>query len=264
MEKSGQNKKVQQLNVSHSSQNWQSVQVNHKDMGHCLFQVQDGGNQCRWMDSNGQLNNAAPVSTVRAQFAIANLDDKFIFVLGGRTAERFDIERGVWESLPSMVQNRLGASACAMNGTVYVFFGQDENQEPISTIEKLENAGGPARGSRFSIVPTSKTIMGRWFAAVASINSREIAIMGGIGVVDDEDSCLGDCYVFNTETGMVDQKIQNFPGLLQFQSQGNKAQKIDEDVVVALVQKDFDGEDTRTTVIEWNKNSKMIKQLQQL
>lgn len=40
--------------------------------------------------------------------------------------------------------------------------------------------------------------------------------MGGIGVVDDDDSCLGDCYIFNTETGMVEQKIQNFAGLLQF------------------------------------------------
>ena len=43
--------------------------------------------------------------------------------------------------------------------------------------------------------------MGRWFLAVAPINDLEIAVMGGMGLVDDEVSCLGDVYIFNTQTG---------------------------------------------------------------
>ena len=46
--------------------------------------------------------------------------------------------------------------------------------------------------------------MGRWFLAAAPLNSEEIAIMGGMGLVDDEISCLGDVYILNTQTGQFD------------------------------------------------------------
>jgi len=46
--------------------------------------------------------------------------------------------------------------------------------------------------------------------------------MGGMGIVDDEYDVLGDVYILNTETECLERMIQNFPGLTQFQAQGNK------------------------------------------
>ena len=118
--------------------------------------------------------------------------------MGNGTAERFDIERGVSETLPNMKEKRNGAASCALNGSVYVFFGQDDSQEPISNYEKLQGADGPAARARFVLCQPNITIIGRWFPAVSAINDNTIAIMGGMGVIDDEDSCLGDVYVFST------------------------------------------------------------------
>ena len=80
--------------------------------------------------------------------------------------------------------------------------------------------------------------MGRWFLAAAPINTNEIAIMGGMGLVDDEMSCLGDVHILNTQTGQFEQRIQNFNGLLQFQCTGNKAICVDDETVLALVESD--------------------------
>ena len=101
------------------------------------------------MNSSGKICGQGQLQTARSYFSLSNLDDRFIFIMGYGTAERFDIERGVSETLPNMKERRNGAASCALNGSVYVFFGQDDSHEPISNYEKLEGADGPAARARF-------------------------------------------------------------------------------------------------------------------
>lgn len=54
------------------------------------------------------------------------------------------------------------------------------------------------------------------------LSTTEIAVMGGMGIVDDEYDVLGDVYIFSTENETLERKIQNLPGLIQFQALGNK------------------------------------------
>ena len=64
--------------------------------------------------------------------------------------------------------------------------------------------------------------------------------MGGMGVVDDEFDVLSDLYIFDTQTEKLERKVQNFPGLMQFQALGNKTAQFEDNTIVALVENDFE------------------------
>ena len=68
----------------------------------------------------------------------------------------------------------------------------------------------------FKLTETNKEALGRWFPVATPINDTEIVILGGMSLVDDELSCLGDVFIFDSQTGSFNQSIQNFSGLLQF------------------------------------------------
>ena len=142
-----------------------------------------------------------------------------------------------------MMVNRQAAGSCALNGSVYVFFGQGENQEPLGSIEKLFHADKAVSQAYFQMVQIEPidispdiSILARWFPGVAAINDTQVAIMGGMGVFDDDICCLGDAYIFETQSEEIMQKVLNVPGLFQFQAQGNKAARFAEDTMVALVE----------------------------
>ena len=78
-------------------------------------------------------------------FALCKLDNSHVFVCGGQNnqnAQRFNVEAKLWEAMPPMNEPRQDASACAVNGTVYVFCGM-KGEDPLSSVEKMVNAGGP-------------------------------------------------------------------------------------------------------------------------
>ena len=86
--------------------------------------------------------------------------------------------------------------------------------------------------------------------------------MGGMGIVDDEYDVLGDVYIFSTENETLERKIQNLPGLIQFQALGNKVAQFEENVIVALVENDFETENEQQTyVVEYKKGQKIVKQI---
>ena len=88
------------------------------------------------------------------------------------------------------------------------------------------------------------------------LSSTEIVIMGGNSYVDDELSSLADVYIFDLQTDGLERRVQNFPGLLQFHSIGNKCAQFLSDNVVALVE---DCEQTKTIVVEYKKGQRMVK-----
>ena len=108
---------------------------------------------------------------------------------------------------------------------------------------------------------TEAQLLPRFSPAVSMLNSDEIVVMGGNSFVDDEYTSLGDVMLFNTQSETFERKVQNFPGLLQFHSPGNKCAQFEADTVVALVE---DEEQTKTMVVEYKKGTRVVKNLQEL
>ena len=63
------------------------------------------------------------------------VNDKFIFVTGGcgdgnivANCYRFDIDRNLWQEMPSMNKARCSHSSCQLAAHIYVFFGMNGNE----------------------------------------------------------------------------------------------------------------------------------------
>lgn len=80
-----------------------------------------------------------------------------------------------------------------------------------------------------------ESFMPRWFPAVAPISENEICIMGGMGLVDGDFSCLGDVQVFDIQSRQAMKAVGNFAGLTQFIAMGNNATTMADNSIVALV-----------------------------
>ena len=122
-----------------------------------------------------------------------------------------------------MNEPRQEAGAVAVNGTLYVFCGV-KGEDPLSSVEKMINAGGPQQGmSHWQMINfTEAQLFPRWSPCISMLTSTEIVIMGGNSYNDDDElSSLGDVYIFNMQTEKVERRVQNFAGLLQFHSVGN-------------------------------------------
>ena len=52
---------------------------------------------------------------------------------------RFELTTQTWQQLPDMNVARSHHASCSLDGNVYVFCGQDRNQEPLNSIEVLED-----------------------------------------------------------------------------------------------------------------------------
>ena len=215
-----------QINRNQSAsiyQGWQSIQIGEK-----LFQVREGTAQgCRWVDQQGfRTTQETPMSSYRSDFAICSMqEEKFVFVAGGlnetgilNSVDRFNIQAKKWETMPQMNIARQGAGSCSMKGEVYVFCGVTNNYVILNSVEKLTNAGGiNGQVPHWQLINVAETMLiPRWNPAVCVLNSNEIVVMGGLTMIDDEVSCLGDVVLFNVATGDMEKRVQNFKGLVQF------------------------------------------------
>ena len=99
---------------------------------------------------------------------------------------------------------------------------------------------------------------------VCVLNQQEIVVMGGLANLDDVISCLGDVVLFNTVSESFEKRVQNFAGLTQFQTTGNKCALFEEDTVVCLAENNYEEEDEKSFVVEYKKGTKMIRKIQQL
>mmetsp|Transcript_33704 Transcript_33704/g.104678 ORF Transcript_33704/g.104678 Transcript_33704/m.104678 type:complete len:85 (-) Transcript_33704:25-279(-) len=54
-----------------------------------------------------------------------------------RSGERYDPFTGTWEELPAMRERRVGATAAAVGGRIYVF-GGDSGSQLLASVEKLD------------------------------------------------------------------------------------------------------------------------------
>ena len=108
---------------------------------------------------------------------------------------------------------------------------------------------------------TEAELLPRWSPCVSILNSTEIVIMGGNGYIDDDLSSLGDVYLLDSQSDRIEKKVTNFPGLLQFNSAGNKCAQFQSDNVVALVE---DVDQTKTIVVEFKKGQRMVKTIKTL
>ena len=68
----------------------------------------------------------------RKMFGLANLADKYVFMIGGyknrislKSVSRYDIANNRWEYMPELSQGRYLASACSLKDKIYVFGGRD-------------------------------------------------------------------------------------------------------------------------------------------
>lgn len=96
--------------------------------------------------------------------------------------------------------------------------------------------------------------------AVAPINESEVAIVGGLGL-DEEDgevSVMGDVVIFNVSSQAAEKPVKNFKGLMQLCSFGNQAASVGDDTIVIL---GMDDDRVPQQVIEFKKGMKMLKSL---
>ena len=163
-----------------------------------------------------------------AYFALCNIADRYAVVTGGvkqgtsdvlNQARRYDLRSKTWEDLPRMKVARQAPSSCVLDGTVFVFCGiKGGDETPLSSVEMLTDAGASLdliEGWRLITIPEA-TLSPRWMPGVAPLNSEQIVVMGGIGIVDDETSCLGDVVIFDAGSGRAERVVPNFGGILQF------------------------------------------------
>ena len=94
----------------------------------------------------------------------------------------------------------MGASACCHGGSVYVVGGL-AGEDPLCSIEKLSNATlRLSEISQWKLINVADTILTpRWYSIVCVLNDSEIAIMGGIGEINDEAFVLNDVVILNVD-----------------------------------------------------------------
>ena len=125
------------IQVANEEEKWSSVKLGATK----FFQARHGGRPtesdtgCRMLDiTNGATEQLKSIPKSSQEFTVANLDDTFIFVMGGgsesrstiridSSSYRYSLQTQEWEEIVSMNQARQGASSCSLNGDVYVFCG---------------------------------------------------------------------------------------------------------------------------------------------
>ena len=74
-------------------------------------------------------------------------------------------------------------------------------EDPLCSIEKLSNATlSLSEISHWKLINVADTILTpRWYSIVSVLNDSEIAIMGGIGEINDEAFVLNDVILLNVD-----------------------------------------------------------------
>ena len=115
----------------------------------------------RWLNPEGHDPQEQPLNvptSAGAYFSLANLNDNFVFIVGGGAdnrstisahgkTQRYNVAENSWIDLPNLNVSRQGAAACGIGDAVYVFCGMKANSEGINSVEFLENATAPSVGT---------------------------------------------------------------------------------------------------------------------
>ena len=85
--------------------------------------------------------------TNRENPALANLDDRFVFILGGTfrtksTTDFYHIAHDVWTKGPLMTTPRYNLSACILAGFLYAFNGATPRYDSIESINAQSLVNG--------------------------------------------------------------------------------------------------------------------------
>ena len=82
----------------------------------------------------------AKASPNRNNPALANLDDKYVFILGGNsrtksTTDYYSVANNAWTLGPMMTSIRHNLSACILDGILYAFNGATQNYDSIESLD---------------------------------------------------------------------------------------------------------------------------------
>jgi len=111
---------------------------------------------------------------------------------------------------------RSNHSSCCLGDNIYVFCGIGESNEPINSIEMLENAASEVLLGRLwvKINFSMRDFPPRWIPAVTALDNT-IAVSGGFTTDEvGEDGVMGDVILFDPINNNVDLKVKNIPGLI--------------------------------------------------
>lgn len=112
-----------------------------------------------------------------------------------RTAERFDPERGVWQTMPRMLERRAGPSAVAVQGTVIVC-GGNNGMVLLNSAERYD----PTSGAWHALSVMPRKLRAR--VATAACVANHVWILGGY----DSDDGFGPPMLFDSELGQWTQQ----------------------------------------------------------
>ena len=134
---------------------------------------------------------------------IAGIDP--VFKIATSTVFSYDIASNAWnDGHPLLIEARSRASACVLQGTVYVFCGESI-YGVINSIEAIsETSLFPNSAAKWLLIEVPENILApRFYHAVAPINATEIAILGGY----DHSNYFSDIIVFKTITKTCDKVV---------------------------------------------------------
>lgn len=114
----------------------------------CADEMKAGATTERFDPNKGAWEILAPIPTARRSFAAAAIAGK-LYVAGGMShgsnesypltvVERYDEDRGKWESLPPMRSARGACTAAASRGMLYIFGGSVDDVVPLPTVERFD------------------------------------------------------------------------------------------------------------------------------
>ena len=81
----------------------------------------------------------ADAVTNRVNPSLANLDDKYVFILGGTfrtvsTTDYYNVDQDSWTEGPKMTAPRYDLSSCILAGILYAFNGATPNYDCIESL----------------------------------------------------------------------------------------------------------------------------------
>ena len=147
-------------------------------------------------------NVKAPIHTARAELGTTELNGK-IYTFGGwlgntatDTSEVYDINLNEWEFLPLLPKKITSASACTVNGMIYILGGTLD----VTNTYFYEFNPGLNTYKQLAVFPASRND-----ACLVAVNNMIYAI-GGNSYKNDNYFLHNDCDVYNIETNSWEQK----------------------------------------------------------
>jgi hypothetical protein len=133
----------------------------------------------------------------RAAHTLVNINNSSIIAISGaygeKTCENYNIEKNYWSSIPSVKQDRIGASALVYSGeTIYLFFGKryDTTLRKWEFIDNVERINLYEKYAQWHIIDFKATSLDvskmRAFSSLIGCPNDKIILIGGQTIEDEE------------------------------------------------------------------------------